>query len=102
MRVVFTFQARVQLREIHAYIVRDRPLAADEVIARIEHVAGALGVNPHIGRKISGSRLRRFPVRPYPYLIYYEVVGETVRVIRIRHAARFRQAFQEAQQVFVR
>jgi plasmid stabilization system protein ParE len=101
MRVVFTFRSRMQLQDIHDYIARDSVSAADTVVARVEHVANSLSANSHIGRKI-GSRLRRLPVPPYPYLIYYEVVETTVRIVRVRHAARYRQAFQEPARVFAR
>ena len=61
-----------------------------------------LADHPRIGRKISGGRLRRLPVTPYPYIIYYEVSGQTVRIARVRHAARYRRAFREAQAAFRR
>jgi plasmid stabilization system protein ParE len=100
MRVVFTFQARVQLEKIHSYIARENASAADVVAARVGEVANALGDQPYMGRKVPRSRLRRFPVHPYPYLIYYEVAGDTVRIVRIRHAARYRAAFQEPVRAF--
>jgi plasmid stabilization system protein ParE len=93
MQVFFTYPARADLRNIEDYIARDNPAAASAVIVRL---AG----QPHMGRRLSGSRRRRFPVTPYPYLIYYEVAGDTVRVLRIRHAARYRAAFQEPARAF--
>jgi plasmid stabilization system protein ParE len=90
------------LRNIEDYIARDNPAAASAVIVRIEEVAKSLAGQPNMGRKVSGSR-RRFPVTPHPYLIYYEVVGDTVRILRIlriRHAARYRTVFQEPTRAF--
>lgn len=101
MRVIFTPGARAQLRAIHDYIARDDKVAARALIARVEYVASLLGGNPNFGRKMQNSRLRRFPVRPYPYLIFYEVAGDIVRIIRVRHAAR-RPTLHEPAAEFVR
>ena len=84
MRVVFTPGAQAQLQAIHDYIARDDRIAARAVIARVEYVASLLGENPGMGRRLERGRLRRLPVRPYPYLIFYEVVAQTVRVIRVQ------------------
>jgi plasmid stabilization system protein ParE len=65
-------------------------------------VAHFLGENPGAGYKLPHGRLRRFTVRPFPYLIYYEVFGETVRIVRVRHAAQFRKAFHDAAREFQR
>ncbi|HWA89264.1 MAG TPA: type II toxin-antitoxin system RelE/ParE family toxin [Rhizomicrobium sp.] len=101
MSVIFTPGARAQLRAIHDYVARDDKIAAGAVIARVEYVAGLLGENPGMGRKLQRSRLHRFPVRPYPYLIFYEVAGLTVRIIRVQHAAR-RPTLHEPASVFAR
>jgi addiction module RelE/StbE family toxin len=100
MRLIFSHHARAEMQSIYAYIARDNRSAAENVRARIESLAEKLRDQPYMGQKISGSRRRRFPVTPYPYLIYYEVAGDTVRVLRIRHAARYRAAFQEPVRAF--
>lgn len=100
MRIRFTPGARRQIAEIHAYIAADNPRAAAEVVARIQTVAELLGEHPHMGRSLPGSRLQRFPVPPYPYLIYYEVTQHEVRIVRVRHSARRRAAFHDPQREF--
>jgi toxin ParE1/3/4 len=95
MRVLFMPGARAQLKEIYDYIARDNERAARNVIARVEAVANFLAHNPEAGYKLPHGRLRRFPVQPFPYLIYFEVSGQTVRIVRIRHAARYRRAFHD-------
>jgi plasmid stabilization system protein ParE len=102
MQVFLTYPARADLRNIEDYIAKDSAGAASAVIARIEEVAKSLADQPYMGRRISGNRRRRFPVTPYPYLIYYEVMADTVRILRIRHAARYRAAFQEPARAFAR
>jgi len=100
MRVIFMPGARAQLRAIHDYIARDDKFAARAVIARVEQIAALIGENPGIGRKLPRGRLRRFPVRPYPYLIFYEIAGPVVRIIRVRHAVR-RPTLHEPGQAYV-
>jgi toxin ParE1/3/4 len=101
MRVIFTPGSRAQMKAIYDYIAHDNERAAHAVIARIEHIAQLLGRYPHMGFKLRRARLRRFPVQPYPYLIYFEVAGGLVRIIRIRHAARKRAAFHDLARPFV-
>lgn len=67
MRVIFMPGVRAQLREIHDYIAKDNEVAARAVIARVEVVADFLGENPDAGWRLPRGRVRRFPVRPYPY-----------------------------------
>jgi len=95
MLVFFTPKARAQLRGIHDYIARDNATAARAVVMRVEAIASFLGDNPEAGYRLPRGRLRRFPVRPFPYLIYYEISRQTVRIIRIRHTAQYRRAFHE-------
>jgi toxin ParE1/3/4 len=102
MRVRFTSSATRQLNAILNHIAADNMDAARAVSSRVEAITAMLAENPKLGRKLSASRLRRFPVKPYPYLIYYEVTADVVKIVRMRHAARFRRAFQEPQQAFAR
>jgi plasmid stabilization system protein ParE len=96
MRVLFLSGAQAQLKSIHTCIARDNAEAASAVIARVEMVAEFLGENRGTGYKLPGGRLRRFPMRSFPYLIYDEVSGETVQIVRVCYAALFRRAFHEA------
>jgi plasmid stabilization system protein ParE len=102
MRVYLTKGATRQLRAILAYIASENPPAAQMLVLRIEEIQSLLSENPGVGYKLPRSGLRRFPVRPYPYLIYYEVAGQSVRIVRIRHSARYRPAFHDPAQFFSR
>jgi toxin ParE1/3/4 len=102
MKVHLTKVATRQLRAILAHVAAENPVAAEEIVARMEEIQEFLGANPYAGYALPRNRLRRFPVRPFSYLIYYEVSEETFRIIRVRHAALFRKAVQEAASVFRR
>lgn len=101
MRVIFTPGARAQLKAIYDYIARDNEIAARAVVARVEYLAAMLGEHPYMGFRLSRAHLRRFPKRPYPYLIYFEVTDDIVHIIRIRHASRYRPAFHDVSRPFV-
>ncbi len=101
MRVIFTPGARTQLKAIYDHIAQENEIAAHAVIARVEYLADLLGTNPRMGFKLPRSRLRRFPVRPYPYLLYFEVREGAVRIVRVRHASRCRPAFHDLPRPFV-
>lgn len=101
IRVRFTANATRQVRAIFDYIAVDNLEAAQRVLQRILTVGHGLANNPFIGRKVSGGR-RRLTVPPYPYLIYYDVTGDTERILQVRHAAQFRKAFQEPLRAFKR
>lgn len=99
---IFMPGARKQLAAIHDHIARDNVAAARAVVVRVEAVAEFLGANPDADYKLPRGRLRRFPVHSYPYLIYYEVVRSEVRVLRVRHATRYRLAVHEPVPAFAR
>ena len=101
MRVIFTPGARAQLKTIYDHIAQENEIAAHAVIARVEYLADLLGTNPRMGFKLPRSRLRRFPVRPYPYLLYFEVREGAVRIVRVRHTSRYRPAFHDLPRPFV-
>jgi plasmid stabilization system protein ParE len=99
MRVRFLRRARRQLGEIYDYIALNDASAARAVITRVESVASLLSENPHLGRAVSPSGIRMFPVPPYPYVIYYRV-RQDVEILRVRHAARRRLQFHENQREY--
>lgn len=100
MQVRLTTVATRQLEAILAYVAAENPAAARRIADRIDEIREFLSRNPHAGYRLPRGRLRRFAVRPFPYLIYYEISGQTVRIIRIRHAARYRRAFHEPAVLF--
>jgi addiction module RelE/StbE family toxin len=88
MNVRFTETAYADLREIHAFIAKENPRAADTVIERIEATSRQIGTFPKIGpRKYRSTRM--FPVGRFPYLIFYATEGNEVVILTIRHSSHF-------------
>lgn len=87
--VVITSEAEHDLREIHAYLLREAPFQADVTLARlqsaIENLADAALQYPLFpGREDRG--VRRRVVRPYNVL--YRVREDLVEVVHVLHGAR--------------
>jgi addiction module RelE/StbE family toxin len=88
MKVVFTKPALAELDAIAAYLSERNPAAAASVVAHIERIATQLSRFPLMGHPKYKPGVRMIPLRRYPYLIFYAVETDEVRVLSIRHAAR--------------
>jgi toxin ParE1/3/4 len=87
MNVRFTETAYADLGEIRAYVAQDNPIAATAVIARIEATIKQIAMFPEVGpQKYRSARM--FPVRRFPYLIFYTIEAEEVVILTIRHSSR--------------
>jgi toxin ParE1/3/4 len=101
MRVYLTRAATRQVEAILIYLSSENPAAAERFANRMEDVRQLLLSHPGMGRKIPRRSLRRFPLHPFPHLVYYEVRGQAVRIVRVWHSARKRAAFHDLPRPFV-
>jgi toxin ParE1/3/4 len=87
-RVVRTFPARDDLRKIWLYIARDNVSAADRMIDRFEEDLLLLAQQPLMGQSAEQYRagLRQFTAGNY--VLFYELIEEGIRLIRVLHGAR--------------
>ena len=91
MRLIFSPQARADLRENKAYI-RDNlqnPTAAEKVTQSILKGCSLLKENPKLGVELSGKIDRDTDMRYLvinQHIAFYKVENDVVRVIRIRDA----------------
>lgn len=89
--VEITAAAEGDLREIHASIARDRPVAAEKLIAAIERQVTKLEENPLRGVVIEEARLLGLDYRHLlhgPYRTIYRVGRDRVWIVRVVHGAR--------------
>lgn len=86
-KVVWSKRALAHLQYIRGYIEQFNPPAARDLSAALVSAAQSLENFPHRGRLVSGTDKREL-VSVHPYIIRYRVVGDTVRILRIRHASR--------------
>jgi plasmid stabilization system protein ParE len=85
--VVWTRLALGQLQAIRAYVAQFHPHAAAELAAALLAAGNGLAQFPHRGRRVAGTAYRELTTRP-PYIIRCRIAGETMVILRIRHAAR--------------
>jgi plasmid stabilization system protein ParE len=90
MKVEYSKRALSDLREIAAYFATlDDPSVGDRLAARIQQVAARIALLPQSGRPVAQRPgVRVVPLLRYPYLIFYAVSGDAVRILHIRHTAR--------------
>jgi toxin ParE1/3/4 len=89
MRVRYSASARADLRILLEYISNNNPGAARKLNKAIRKAAASLAQNARRGRLVdfgSVGKLRRLIVPPY--LLFYEIEGGAVTVVRIVHGAR--------------
>jgi toxin ParE1/3/4 len=87
LKLAWTLEAQTDRRAIFAYIENDNPQAANKLDAQFSKRASQLVSHPMIGRMGRVPGTRELVAHPN-YILIYDVAGETVRVLRILHAAR--------------
>ena len=88
MRLQWTPTASGNLEAIEAYIARDNPLAAIDVVLEILRQVEALKDHPGLGRPGRVEGTRELVISGLPYIVPYLVEGERIIVLRVLHAAR--------------
>jgi len=85
----FTERAQADFLEAWLYIAEDNLAAADRVLDRLEQEAKVLLLQPLMGRARPelGSAVRSWPTST-PYVLFYEVDGTELTVLRVLHHAR--------------
>jgi addiction module RelE/StbE family toxin len=88
-RVIWTAESRDNLRAIHSRISEDSRRAADALIEQIVSSTDQLSEFPLSGRVVpefNEEDMRELMVRNYR--VVYQVIGETVGIVRVHHGAR--------------
>lgn len=101
--VRFLPRARSQLKDIHAHIAQGDAIMARAFILRVEEALDTLARDPEAGRPVPRRRgVRRFPLAPYPYSLYYKLDGGEVQVLSVLSDAGTVPRFHEPVQAFAR
>lgn len=88
MKVEFARRALAQVERIRAHLAAHNPAAADRVVDRIHALARQLEAHPFSGRPTRRPEFRVVLVSPFPHLVSYTVVNDTVTILRVRHTSR--------------
>ncbi|MGB6538775.1 MAG: type II toxin-antitoxin system RelE/ParE family toxin [Xanthobacteraceae bacterium] len=88
MKVEYTPRAREDLVAILSYIEQRSPQGARNVARGFYRTIELIGEFPQAGRVAGEQATRALPVGHYPYVIYWNVEGDRVWIVHIRHTAR--------------
>jgi addiction module RelE/StbE family toxin len=88
LEIVWSPQARARLREIRAYVAKDKPDAASRLSARIVAVVEVLRNYPFLGRVGAEPGIRELVIGGTPYIVFYRVRGERITISTIGHGAQ--------------
>jgi toxin ParE1/3/4 len=88
MKGPWTFNARSDLNEIWEHIAADNIDAADGLIEKLRRASMILGRSPRAGRRGRELGTRELVVAGTKYILIYEIVGNSVHVLRALHGAR--------------
>lgn len=91
VEIVWSALARTRLREIRAYVARDKPEAAERLAIRIVAMLEALRNHPHLGRVGAEPGIRELVIGRTPYIALYRVLGQRVVISTIWHGAQRRE-----------
>jgi toxin ParE1/3/4 len=64
------------------------PRGARSVQSRIRTFIELLADYPLVGARTDDPTIRRLLVTPYPYLVFYEVLGDEIIIHAVRHSSR--------------
>lgn len=87
MQLFWTPEAIQDREAIFDYIETDNPIAALALDELFEEKAGRLIDHPNLGRRGRVTSTREL-VAHQNYILVYDVTNNTVRVLRVLHAAR--------------
>ncbi len=80
-----------RLREIHDYVARDKPEAAENLTTRILTIVEALSNYPHLGRVGVRHDIRELVVGGTPYIIVYRLQRSRIVINTVLHGVRRRK-----------
>jgi toxin ParE1/3/4 len=92
IEIVWSPLARIRLREIRAYVARDKPAAAERLAIRIVAMVEALKMHPRLGRIGKESGIRELVIGSTSYIVIYRVDGQRVIISTIWHGKQSRRA----------
>jgi toxin ParE1/3/4 len=86
--VIWLDEALADLRAVGEHIARDNAEAAYRVMRRIKAVADTLADVPEMGRPGRVDGTRELVISDLPYILPYQITGETIRILAVMHTSR--------------
>lgn len=90
MKLAWSTLALRDFEDATDYIAQDNPVAAQQIAERIEAATRKLIEYPYIGHPGDDENTREWLVRQTPYVLVYEIHGDTLYLSRVWHTRRSR------------
>ena len=88
VEIVWSPLALTRLRDIRAYVAKDKPEAAARLAMRIVAMVEALIEHPYLGRTGAEPGTRELVIAGTPYVVLYRVQAGRVVISTIWHGAQ--------------
>jgi len=88
MQLRWTVSAADDLEDIAEYLFEESPQNPAQLIRKIYEAPSSLKNYPNLGRLGKKDGTRELVLAPLPYIVIYQVAGDTVFVLRILHGAQ--------------
>ena len=88
IRIRWTRAAAADLEQIGNYLKEHNPRVARPTVTKLYDAAVSLRRLPNRGRAGSQAGTRELVIPSLPYVIVYQVAGETVHIARVVHGAQ--------------
>lgn len=88
MKLIWSPEARDDLREMVLYLSDKNPYAAKALYERIEEAATQLIGNPYLGRPGRVPHTREWVVDHTFYILPYQLISDRIEILRVYHGAR--------------
>lgn len=88
MRIRYTLRAHADLKDVLEYLERRAPAAAQSLKSQIGRQIGWLRRFPYMAPATDEPNVRELTLLRHPYKIYYEIAGDEVWILHIRHTRR--------------
>ena len=96
MKLAWSVLALRDFEEATDYIAQDNPEAAHRIAERIVAATRKLAEYPYIGHPGDDENTREWLVQQTPYVVVYEIHGDTIYLSRVWHGRRDRSEASES------
>jgi len=88
VKLIWSPEARVDLREMVLYIAEKNPYAAKALYEHIEDAVTVLIGTPYIGRPGRMPGTRELVITNTSYILPYQIQQDRIEILRVYHGAR--------------
>lgn len=90
MKVRYTEAAAADLGDILSYLIERNSRVAAAVGQAIDTTVARIAAFPHSAQATDEPGVRMAPAGRFPYVIFYTIGENEIRIIRVLHGARLR------------